>query len=1195
MFIQPGKNGAQRKRSRTRTRRRRHTMIHGLESLEPRTVLSVTLAGVFDWNELGASPQLNSSTVSLPNNPASGGVEDLAVDPNDPGRMFAGTINGGIWLTTNGNIGFDGLDNDGANGVDDPGEQPTWTPLTDQYASLSIGDIRFDPLDATSNTLFAGTGSASSLGTRGGLPIGMMRSDDGGASWSVTPLNPGSEPQIRSVLPTTIDYVAGGAINQVVFVGTVNNGDGMYRSTDGGLTYSNISGLNGLPNGPVSDMVIDPNNATTVFAAVVGQGIFSTGDGGDTWNPTDNASLTGIGGSTTVQLTAHAGGGTTVWYNLVSGPAPAAYMSNDGGTNWTPLGAIPAGFTSNNNGLYTAMASDQMIVDPFDSTTVYIAKGYGGSPHMYRYNAGGSNWVQLENVAATSNTRPHVDHRDLQFVGNNLITANDGGLYFLNNPSNPGGNPWTSMHGLGATGLSATEFTNVAWDPVFNVAYGGAQDNGTSVQNGFLDNTWTSFRGADGGDAAIDTVNAGAGRVFRYTGTQQADPDNDGVGQVLPLQRHTFDSATNEPVAAVNLFPSPAGLPGYLPYFVPLYELNTVDPSRLVTGGSTGNGGNNPVYELLNAATATGPGDANWQAVPTGAGFGNVNNNNDAPIVYGGRTGGADNAEVLIVGSGSNVFVRSTAGGTLANTSMPFPGGTVRGIAVDPEDWTHMFVNDASGVWETTDAGDSWTDISRNIGTVNTRLRSIAYVPTNSGGAIVVGGNLGVSRLRLNSPTNQWSRLGTNLPNALVSDLSYEPVDDVLLAGTFGRGAWTILGAADAVAASTALIIDGDNDFAGQDDLIEIELDENNPLVLNVRINGSPFGPYPVASFDQIIVNGLGGNDTLWANQGNGLIITPGGIRYDGGTGSDLLQTISPEGADAVYGVGPDVGQGLLTLGLGGQFVDTFFFNLEPVELLGGGLGTALTVNATNSVNAINYVEGPNSDDGGHAVFAGDLTGTVSIDTFETIEFSNFEDLVINGLAGDDTTNLNNTVTPEGLVSITVNGDDDTAGDLLIINGQLATTQINTSTRSITGASGAGDVINYNEIESITSVAGLSNTLSFIGSTDYLVAPGLAPDVGNVVADQITVLYNGYGSGDTVSLSGTSDIVIYGTNAADRFDVEAGSGNVNIFGRADIDRTGTSDTLTIEGLDGDDDFDIAGPQPYTTINIAGAIRRPPTQ
>ena len=59
-----------------------------------------------------------------PNNVSSGGVEGVAVDPANPAHILIGTINGGIWRTTNGNRPFNGVDDDGANGVDDPLEQP---------------------------------------------------------------------------------------------------------------------------------------------------------------------------------------------------------------------------------------------------------------------------------------------------------------------------------------------------------------------------------------------------------------------------------------------------------------------------------------------------------------------------------------------------------------------------------------------------------------------------------------------------------------------------------------------------------------------------------------------------------------------------------------------------------------------------------------------------------------------------------------------------------------------------------------------------------------------------------------------------------------------------------------------------------------------------------------------------------------
>ena len=83
--------------------------------------------------------------------------------------------------------------------------------------------------------------------------------------------------------------------------------------------------------------------------------------------------------------------------------------------------------------------------------------------------------MQIENAGAAGNTRPHVDHRDLEFIGTNVsIDANDGGIYFLRDPQNAAANRWTSWHGRGTNGLGATEYHNVAWDSTFDVATAGA-------------------------------------------------------------------------------------------------------------------------------------------------------------------------------------------------------------------------------------------------------------------------------------------------------------------------------------------------------------------------------------------------------------------------------------------------------------------------------------------------------------------------------------------------------------------------------------------------------------------------------------------------------------------------------------------------------------------------------------------------
>ncbi len=124
------------------------------------------------------------------------------------------------------------------------------------------------------------------------------------------------------------------------------------------------------------------------------------------------------------------------------------------------------------------------------------------------------------------------------------------------------------------------------------------------------------------------------------------------------------------------------------------------------------------------------------------------------------------------------------------------------------------------------------------------------------------------------------------------------------------------------------------------------------------------------------------------------------------------------------------------------------FNALEPVIDLVAG---PLAVTATNADNAINYTQGSIA-----------ANGRVSIDGFETIEFSNKVTLTINSLAGDDKVHLNNPTTPTGLTTINVNGGDPTASDELLVTGSAATEAIGVTPTGIDAATitGLGPAIN---------------------------------------------------------------------------------------------------------------------------------------
>src|SRR5262249_9152778 len=154
----------------------------------------------------------------------------------------------------------------------------------------------------------------------------------------------------------------------------------------------------------------------------------------------------------------------------------------------------------------------------------------------------------------------------------------------------------------------------------------------------------------------------------------------------------------------------------------------------------------------------------------------------------------------------------------------------------------------------------------------------------------------------------------------------------VLVVGTYGRGGWTLANASTAIPVAGVLQINGDTDFAGEDDTIRLVREANNPNLLDVFLNSvTPTLTVQLSDLQQINVNGLGGHDTLIVDSSNGLITAPLGVRYDGGTGtSDRLQLVQTGGtsrASDTYSVGPVLGSGVSTIvGTGADGTQSVFF-----------------------------------------------------------------------------------------------------------------------------------------------------------------------------------------------------------------------------------------------------------------------------
>src|SRR5262249_14325196 len=160
---------------------------------------------------------------------------------------------------------------------------PTWVPLTDrQLPSLAIKSLAISPVQP--DVLFAGTGSTSS--SFDVTPsIGVVRSLDGGTTWSVLASSTFQDQVINSIVPTAL---AGGTVVLAASQRQLQPpdftrppGGGVYRSTDAGVSFVNLSGMpssSGLPAAGASALVGHPRDPLCYYAGVPGFGVYRSDD-----------------------------------------------------------------------------------------------------------------------------------------------------------------------------------------------------------------------------------------------------------------------------------------------------------------------------------------------------------------------------------------------------------------------------------------------------------------------------------------------------------------------------------------------------------------------------------------------------------------------------------------------------------------------------------------------------------------------------------------------------------------------------------------------------------------------------------------------------------------------------------------------------------------------------------------------------
>jgi photosystem II stability/assembly factor-like uncharacterized protein len=368
----------------------------------------------------------------------------------------------------------------------------TWTPLFDNEGSFAIGVVELDPND--SKTIWVGTGENNAQRSVA-YGDGVYKSIDGGASWTNMGLKDSGHISQIWINPEDSDDVLVAAQGPLWSSG----GDrGLYRTMDGGATWNRMLDID--EHTGVNEFVVDPRNSDVIVASSYqrrrhvwvlinggpGSAIHRTTDGGKTWNKVSAGLPSDHMGRIGL---AGAPSDPDVIYAIIEAndEEKGVYRTTDFGSNWTKQSSYMASSPQYYN---------ELVVDPHNSDRVYSLNTF-----TMKSEDGGKTFAPI------SNQWRHVDDHALWIDPDNtkhLYIGGDGGIY----ETWDRGDTWRHVRNL-----SIAQFYRIQPDneePFYNVC-GGTQDNNslcapsrTTVIHGITNSDWKMVLGGDGYEPQID-------------------------------------------------------------------------------------------------------------------------------------------------------------------------------------------------------------------------------------------------------------------------------------------------------------------------------------------------------------------------------------------------------------------------------------------------------------------------------------------------------------------------------------------------------------------------------------------------------------------------------------------------------------------------------------------------------------------
>jgi photosystem II stability/assembly factor-like uncharacterized protein len=325
-----------------------------------------------------------------------GRVTAVAGVPSQPNVYYFGATGGGVWKTT------------------DAGRR--WDPITDgQFTTGSVGAIGVAESDP--NVVYVGMGEVP---IRGNVSHGdgMYKSTDAGKTWKKIGLAETRHIGRVRVHPTNPDVVYVAALGHTF---GPNEQRGVYRTRDGGVTWQKI--LDRGPKAGAIDLILDPSNPRILYAGFwevyrkpwtlesggPNSGLWKSTDGGDTW--TDLSKKPGMpkGLMGKIGVTVSPANPQRVWA-LIEAEEGGVFRSDNGGDTWTRV-------NSDRSLRQRAWYYTRLYADPTNADTMYVL-----NVGFHRSRDGGRTFTPIA-VPHGDNHDLWISPKD----PNNMINSNDGG------------------------------------------------------------------------------------------------------------------------------------------------------------------------------------------------------------------------------------------------------------------------------------------------------------------------------------------------------------------------------------------------------------------------------------------------------------------------------------------------------------------------------------------------------------------------------------------------------------------------------------------------------------------------------------------------------------------------------------------------------------------------------------------------